>query len=202
MTIPVPLMTGCNRLARSCSIAPRTRSTIDLKSGVLAFARTRESCRRTRSTTNGRGKSQCPSASRTLLTAGIFRRGKVFSLSCILVDGGGGPERFAQLQRHTASVFSLEFPGPSPAWLRQHKAIIRHWSAHQLIEFCTSRPHARCQSTFDGGGGNAGPKWFREYEQIARTRVCIGCDSANIDNSGDGETINRFGMANGMTADD
>src|SRR5437762_10638050 len=43
MTIPVPLITGCNRLARSPSIEPRTRSTIDPNSGVSAFARTFES---------------------------------------------------------------------------------------------------------------------------------------------------------------
>src|SRR5438105_5987940 len=136
MTIPVPLMTGCNRLARRRSIELRTRSTIDLKSGVLAFPRTCESSRRTRSTINGRGKSSYPSASRTRLTAGIFSRERVFNLSCISTGGGGDPERFVQLRRHRASVFSLEFSGPSRAWPRPCKAVIRRWFEHQLKEFC------------------------------------------------------------------
>ena len=77
-----------------------------------------------------------------------------------------------------------------------HSVNLRHERDNLFLQ------HARGQSTFDRGGGDAGPKRFCQYEQIARTRVCIGCDPADIDNSGDGETINRFGIANGMTADD
>src|SRR5437879_12806404 len=32
---------------------------------------------------------------------------------------------------------------------------------------------ARSDSTFNRGGGDAGPEWFREANQVAGTRMCI-----------------------------
>src|SRR6266508_6706732 len=69
---------------------------------------------------------------------------------------------------------------------------------HELDDLFLKR--SRSQSALDRGGGDAGPQRFCQDKQIAGTRVCIGGDVAKIANSGDGETINWFGITNGMAA--
>src|SRR5881396_2462897 len=71
---------------------------------------------------------------------------------------------------------------------------------HELDDLFLKR--SRSQSSLDRGGSDAGPERFCQDKQIAGTRICIGGDVAKIDNSCDGETINRFGITNGMAAND
>src|SRR5206468_6131281 len=141
MTIPVPLTTRRSRPARSPSSARWTRWTIDWNSGISPFARIFESSRRTRSTIIGRGRSQLPSASRTLFTPGIARRERDFTSLRISTDDDGVAERFVQLQQRMACAPFPKFSGLSRAWLQQRKAIIRRWSEHQLKEFCVFHPY-------------------------------------------------------------
>src|SRR5438067_143527 len=59
----------------------------------------------------------------------------------------------------------------------------------------------RSESALDSSSSDAGPEWFRQNEQIARARVRVRCDTANIHDSGNRQTVNWFGITNGMAAD-
>src|SRR4029453_13242599 len=71
---------------------------------------------------------------------------------------------------------------------------------HQLDDLFLKR--SRSQSALDRGGGDTGPERFSQDKQITGARVRVGRDVTKIDNSGDGQTINRFGITNGMAAND
>ena len=69
---------------------------------------------------------------------------------------------------------------------------------HQRDHFFPKR--ARRNSTFNRSGGDAGAKRFSQHKQVAGMRLSIRGEPPNIDDSCDGEPINRFGISNGMTA--
>src|SRR6266545_1854611 len=71
---------------------------------------------------------------------------------------------------------------------------------HEFDDLLLKR--SRGQSALDRGCGDTGPERFGQDQQIAGTRVCIGGDVAKIDYPRNGQTINRFGIANGMAAND
>ena len=71
---------------------------------------------------------------------------------------------------------------------------------HELDDLFLKR--ARSQFALDRGGGDTGPERLCQDKQITGTRVCIRGDVAKINNPCNGQTINRFGITNGMAADD
>src|SRR5947208_6129492 len=71
---------------------------------------------------------------------------------------------------------------------------------HELDDLFLKR--SRSQSALDRGGGDTGSDRFGQDKQITGTRACISGDMAKIDNSCDGQTINRFGITNRMAAND
>ena len=61
---------------------------------------------------------------------------------------------------------------------------------------------ARCNSALDRSSGDACAQRFGQHQQIAGARICVCCQTANIDHSGDRQSVNWLRIANGMTADD
>ncbi len=71
---------------------------------------------------------------------------------------------------------------------------------HQRDHFFLKR--ARREAAFDGGCGDAGSERLREDEEISNSCGGVGKDVPNIDEPGDREAVNRFRIANRMSADD
>src|SRR5262249_12196005 len=114
--------------------------TVGENSETAVLARICESLGRIISPTKRRGKSECPSASSTFDTAGIWRRLSHLIWLCISMGGDAVVVRFVQSPPRKVSKLFGEPEAPFQVSLQPRIAANRHWSVRRLIESGPSHP--------------------------------------------------------------